>query len=95
MPEVTLTVRNPSGLHARPAATFVKAASGFRADLQLTNLTRNPERSANAKSVIGVMGLGVSSGHQIRLTADGPDAQRAIDALAELVESGIGEQIEP
>jgi phosphotransferase system HPr (HPr) family protein len=95
MPEVTLPVRNPSGLHARPAATFVKAASGFSADLQLTNLTRNPERSANAKSVIGVMGLGVSSGHQIRLTADGPDAQRAIDALAELVESGIGEQIEP
>lgn len=95
MPELTLTVRNPSGLHARPAATFVKAAAGFSADVQLTNLTRNPERSASAKSVIGVMGLGVSSGHQIRLVAEGPDADEALSALGELVRSGLGESLEP
>jgi phosphotransferase system HPr (HPr) family protein len=95
MPELTLVVRNPSGLHARPAATFVRAASGFGADVQITNLTRNPERSASAKSVIGVMGLGVSSGHQIRLVADGADAEEALSALAELVRSGLGEQLEP
>lgn len=95
MPELRLTVRNPSGLHARPAATFVKAAAGFASDVQLTNLTRNPQRSASAKSVIGVMGLGVSSGHEIRLVADGPDADRALTALGELVRTGLGESLQP
>lgn len=95
MPELTLTVRNPSGLHARPAATFVKAAAAFGAELQLTNLTRNPERSASAKSVIGVMGLGVSKGHEIRLVAEGADADEALSALGELVRSGLGESLAP
>lgn len=94
MPETTLTVRNPSGLHARPAATFVRAAAGFASEVQVTNLTRDPERSASAKSVLGVMGLGVSSGHEIRLSADGPDADEALDTLSRLVESGIGEALE-
>ncbi len=95
MPELTLILRNPSGLHARPAATFVKAAAAFDADVQLTNMTRNPERSASAKSVIGVMGLGVSRDHEIRLRAEGPDADEAIASLGELVRAGLGEQIEP
>ena len=95
MPEAILTIRNPSGLHARPAATFVKAAAAFSADVQISNLTRDPERSASARSVIGVMGLGVSRGHEIRLRAEGPDAEAAIAALGELVRSGIGEQTEP
>lgn len=94
MPETTLTVRNPSGLHARPAATFVRAAAGFASEVQVTNLTRDPERSASAKSVLAVMGLGVSSGHEIRLSADGPDADEALDTLSRLVESGIGEALE-
>lgn len=95
MAELTIVVRNPSGLHARPAATFVKAAAGFSSDIQLTNLTRNPDRSANAKSVIGVMGLGVSSGHQIRVVAEGADAEAAVAALGELVRDGLGEPLEP
>lgn len=94
MPETTLTVRNPSGLHARPAATFVRAAAGFASEVQVTNLTRDPQRSASAKSVLGVMGLGVSSGHEIRLSADGPDADEALETLSRLVESGIGEALE-
>jgi Phosphotransferase System HPr (HPr) Family len=95
MPELTLAVRNPSGLHARPAATFVKAAAGFSADVRLANLTRNPERAVSAKSVIGVLGLGVSSGHTVRLSADGADADVALEALGELIRSGLGELLEP
>lgn len=94
MPDVTLGVRNPSGLHARPAALFVKTAAGFRADVQVTNLTRNPEKSTAARSLLGVLALGVSAGHQIRISAEGEDAQAAIDALTALVEAGLGEQLD-
>ena len=94
MPEAEVEVRNPSGLHARPAATFVKAAGGFAADVRVANLSRDPAREANAKSVIGVMGLGVARGHRIRLTATGADADAALAALLEIVASGLGEEID-
>lgn len=94
MAEATLTIRNPSGLHARPAALFVKTAAGFASNVQVTNLTRDPEKSAAARSLLGVMGLGVSSGHEIRITAEGPDADEAVTTLRELVESGLGEELE-
>lgn len=86
-------VRNSSGLHARPAATFVRAAGGFATDVRVTNLTRDPQRSASAKSVLGVMGLAVARGHRIRLEADGADAEEAVTQLAALVESGLGEEL--
>lgn len=94
MAEREVEVRNPSGLHARPAATFVRAAGAFTTDVQVTNLSRDSERSASAKSVLGVMGLGVAQGHRIRITADGPDAADAVASLAELVVSGLGEAID-
>lgn len=94
MAEVTLPVRNPSGLHARPAALFVKAAGAFSSNVQVTNLTRDPDKSAAARSLLGVMGLGVSSGHEIRITAEGPDADEAVETLRELVEGGLGEDLE-
>lgn len=93
MAEATVEVRNPSGLHARPAAAFVKAAAGFGAAIQLTNLTRNPEKRANAKSVLGVLGLGVTQGHTVRITADGDDADTAVSTLVEMVEAGLGEPV--
>lgn len=94
MAEAELEVRNPSGLHARPAATFVRAAGGFSASVLVTNLTRDASRSASAKSVLGVMGLGVARGHRIRIAAEGDDADAAVAHLSELVASGLGEQIE-
>lgn len=94
MAETTLEVRNPSGLHARPLATFVKAAAAFKnADVQVTNMTRNPEKSSSAKSLLGMLQLGVSQGHAIRIQADGDDADAAVDALRELVNSGLGEPL--
>jgi phosphotransferase system HPr (HPr) family protein len=94
MAEAEVEVRNPSGLHARPAATFVKAAGGFASDVRVSNLSRDPEKDASAKSVIGVMALAVARGHRIRLTATGADADAAIDSLVGLVESGLGEEID-
>ncbi|HET7686428.1 MAG TPA: HPr family phosphocarrier protein [Candidatus Limnocylindria bacterium] len=93
MPCVTVTVRNPSGLHARPAATFVKAAAAYATDVRITNLTRDAARSASAKSILGVMGLGVSQGHELQIEADGEDAERAVAELAALVEGGLGESL--
>lgn len=86
-------MRNPSGLHARPAATFVRAASGFTAEVTLTNLSRDAARSASAKSVLGVMGLAVASGHRIRIAATGSDADDAVTQLIGLVASGLGEEM--
>jgi phosphotransferase system HPr (HPr) family protein len=95
MAEAEVEVRNPSGLHARPAATFVRAAGGFAADVRVTNLSRDPGKTASAKSVLGVMGLGVARGHRIRLVADGTDADAAVAGLVELVAAGLGEELEP
>jgi phosphotransferase system HPr (HPr) family protein len=94
VPERLLEIRNPSGLHARPAATFVKAANQFRADLRIANLDRDAGKLVSAKSVIGVLGAGVSRGHHVRLVADGADAEAALEALEALIASGLGEPIE-
>ncbi len=94
MAEVEVEVRNPSGLHARPAATFVRASSAFAADVMVTNLTRDGARAASAKSVLGVMGLAVARGHRIRIVADGADADEAVARLSELVAFGLGEAID-
>jgi phosphocarrier protein HPr len=93
MAEATIEIRNASGLHARPAATFVKAAARFSAEISVTNLTRNADRSANAKSILAVLGIGAARGHLIRVSADGTDAEEAIRSLAALVRSGLGETI--
>jgi phosphotransferase system HPr (HPr) family protein len=93
MARAEVDVRNPSGLHARPAAAFVRAAAGLGADVRVTNLTRDPARSASAKSVLGVMGLAVARGHRIALEADGAEADAAVRGLAELVEAGLGEEV--
>jgi phosphotransferase system HPr (HPr) family protein len=91
--EVTIEVRNPSGLHARPAALFVKTAGTLPAAVQVTNLSRDPSRVASARSLLAVLGLGVSSGHQIRLAAEGEGAQASVEALRRLVEDGLGETL--
>lgn len=95
MAEAEVEVRNPSGLHARPAATFVKAAGGFASAVEVLNLSRDAARAASAKSVLGVMGLGISRGHRILIRADGADAAEAVATLVELVGSGLGEPLEP
>ena len=88
-----LTVRNPSGIHLRPAAVFVKAAAGFASRVTLENLDRGGQ-PVDAKSSIMVMNAHISKDTRIRITADGPDEEAAITSLQALVESGLGESIE-
>jgi len=90
LPSLTLTVNHPVGLHARPAAKFVQTAARFQSKIEATNLTKG-NGPVNAKSALKVLTLAVQQGHQIRLQADGPDAEAALAALRELVESNFGE----
>jgi len=87
---VELQVHNPSGLHARPAAAFVRAACTFQSDIRVANLTTGSD-PVTAKSIIGVLGLGVQRGHRIGLLIDGADEGSAAEALRALVEAGLGE----
>lgn len=77
--ERTVTVVPEAGLHARPAAEFVKTATEFECDLTVAPVDGG--REVNARSTIAVTGLGVESGDQVRLVADGEDARAALDAL--------------
>lgn len=91
MAETTLTITHPAGLHARPAALFVRAAAGYAASIRVRNLTRDPEREADAKSILSLMTLGVEHGHQILVRASGPDAAAAVEGLRELAARGFEE----
>lgn len=90
MQSIELTVKNPSGLHARPASLFSTVAAGFTSSVTVENLTRG-KGPVDAKSTLLLLTAGVSSGHEVRLVADGADEEAAIDALVKLIESGIGE----
>lgn len=91
---IELEVRNPSGLHARPAATFVRAAAASGSQITVENLSRGGS-PANARSILAVLALGVERGHRIRLTAVEGDEAAAIDSLAQLIRDGLGEPVEP
>ena len=86
------TVLNPSGLHARPAAMFVRTAAGFTSKVTLENLERGTA-AVDAKSILMVMGAGVSKGHRIRVTADGADEDDAITTIEAFIDGGMGETI--
>jgi phosphocarrier protein len=88
MPEVTLTVRNKVGLHARPAALFVQAAQKFNCDLKVTH----GEREGNAKSILSVLSLGIDQNAVITIQADGENADQALEALKALIENNFGEK---
>jgi phosphocarrier protein FPr len=88
---VELTVPNSTGLHARPAARFVRTALRFNAEITVQNVTHRRPR-ANAKSMMEVANTGTArQGERIRVTAAGDDAEEALSALQALVESGFGE----
>jgi phosphotransferase system HPr (HPr) family protein len=87
-----LDVRNPSGLHARPAAQFVKTAAAFRSKVSIENLTRG-SKPANAKSLLAVLACGVEKGHRILVSAEGEDEVAAIEAVRKLADSGFGEAL--
>lgn len=87
---VRATLRNPLGLHSRPAALIVKAAGAFDAGLTVANETTGAG-PASAASMIGLLALGATNGQVLRITADGPDAASAVEAVRRLVDEGFGE----
>ncbi|MCM3623278.1 HPr family phosphocarrier protein [Brevibacillus borstelensis] len=84
MREKQVVVHLPQGLHARPATLFVKTATSFSSEIGLIK----GGKSANAKSIIGVMSLAVANGETVKLTADGSDEEEALDKLAAFLEQG-------
>jgi phosphocarrier protein len=87
MAERNVQIVNKHGLHARPAAEMVKAASRFRSDITISR----DDLEVNGKSIMGVMMLAAEYGATITLRATGPDADDALDSLATLVASRFGE----
>lgn len=83
-------VKNPSGLHARPGSDFVNLASKFNSNIKVFKVDQ-PNKVANAKSIIFVLSLGIKRDTTIEISAEGVDEERAVEALVQLVESGFGE----
>ena len=87
MVERTLTIENKLGLHARPAALFVKTAGKFKSDILLSK----DDFEVNGKSIMGVMMLAAEMGSQITIKACGQDEEDALKALTKLVEGKFEE----
>ena len=85
VPQVTLTVTHEAGLHARPAALFVEMCNHFRSDITVASAGR----SVNGKSILGVLTLGVHKSGAITVSAEGDDAEAALEHLQRLVESNF------
>ncbi|GEB44591.1 hypothetical protein MTE01_05360 [Microbacterium testaceum] len=84
-------VTNPSGLHARPAATFVKAASRHDAEVRIADLETG-SAEVSGRSLLALMALGIRQGSRVRVSASGPGARAALDELESLIADGFGER---
>ena len=82
-----VVVQNQVGLHARPATFFIQKANEFKASIWV----EKEEHRVNAKSLLGVLSLGIVGNTAIRVIADGADEEAAVEALVKLVESGFAE----
>ncbi len=80
-----ISIKNQVGLHARPATFFIQKANEFKSSIWV----EKDERKVNAKSLLGVLSLGIEGGTTIKIIVDGSDEKEAVEALTELVESGF------
>ena len=80
-----VTVENQVGLHARPATFFIQKANEFKSSIWV----EKQERRVNAKSLLGVLSLGIMGGTDIRIIADGSDEKEPVEGLVALVKSGF------
>ena len=85
--EKVVVIKNETGLHARPAGMFVKKASEFTSTVEV----KCKGKVVNAKSIMGIMSLGLAQGEELKLVVNGEDEEVALAAMVELVESGFGE----
>ena len=82
-----VVVRNQVGLHARPATFFIQRANEFKASVWI----EKDARKVNAKSLLGVLSLGITKGTAVNILADGTDEEEAVNRLVDLVESNFSE----
>lgn len=82
-----VVVQNQVGLHARPATFFIQKANEYKASIWV----EKDERRVNAKSLLGILSLGIVGGTSIKIIADGADEQAAVEGLVKLIESGFTE----
>ena len=78
-------VKNQVGLHARPATFFIQKANEYKSSIWV----EKEERRVNAKSLLGILSLGIVEGSAIKILADGSDEEQAVNSLVRLVESGF------
>lgn len=83
----TVTVQNQVGLHARPATFFIQKSNEFKSSIWI----EKEERKVNAKSLLGVLSLGITKGTEIKIVTDGVDEEEALDALEALIESNFAD----
>ncbi len=86
--ENIVKILNEQGLHARPASIFVKTASKFKSNVSIVH----GSGTANAKSIINIMSLGLKKGEEIKIVTEGVDEKEAMDALLLLVANKFGEE---
>lgn len=82
-----MTITNNIGLHARPATFFIQKANTFKSSIWI----ERDDRKVNAKSLLGVLSLGIAKGMVVTLVADGQDEEAAVEGLIQLVQSGLAE----
>ena len=82
-----VTVKNSVGLHARPATFFIQKANSYKSSVWV----EKDERRVNAKSLLGVLSMGIVCGTDITLIADGIDEAEALEGLSQLIENGLPE----
>ncbi|KAA3647308.1 MAG: HPr family phosphocarrier protein [Chloroflexi bacterium] len=90
MPEFTITIQHEAGLHARPLSAFVKKASQFEADIEVSNVT-NGKGPSNGKSPLKLLLLAAQQGHEVKVSAEGQQAEEALAALKSLIENDFEE----
>ena len=84
-------IKNPTGLHLRPAGLFCKTALQFESKITVQKEGRNEDVTANAKSVLTVLGACVKSGDEIEIVCEGADEKQALEVMTQLVIDGLGE----
>ncbi len=82
-----ITIQNTVGLHARPATFFIQKANSYQSQIYV----EKEDRRVNAKSLLGVLSLGITKGMTVTLMAEGTDENEAVEGLAELIDKGFEE----
>ncbi|MBU3874748.1 HPr family phosphocarrier protein [Faecalicatena sp. AGMB00832] len=84
-------IKNPTGLHLRPAGLFCKTAMQYGCKITVEKKNKHEDVTANAKSVLSVLGACIKSGDEIRIVCEGEDEESALEEMVRIVEDGLGE----